>query len=110
MDAKGAEELRNRIAQQQQWRLADAVRRGEQPPRDPDAHELEHCGGEVRSYGSDTREELVHGRAVLVTYRLVKRLVDGRWETFEEMERVEPLLQSPAAGARASGLAGRLPR
>ena len=103
MDANGAKELRNRIAEQQQWRLADAVRRGDQPARDPDAHELERFSGSVRSYGCDTREHLVDGRRASVTYRLVKRLVSGRWETFEEMERVDLLVDTAAARAPASG-------
>src|SRR5947208_11135017 len=103
MDAKGAEELRNRIAQQQQWRLSDAVRRGEQSPRDPDAHELERFSGSVRSYGCDTREHLVGGRRASVTYRLVKRLVSDGWETFEEMERVDLLVDTAPARAPASG-------
>lgn len=103
MDAKGSKELRKRIAEQEHWRLADAVRRGDQPARDPDAQELERFSGSVRSYGCDTREHLVDGRRASVTYRLVKRLVSGRWETFEEMERVDLLVDTAAARAPASG-------
>lgn len=66
IDPAGAEALRQRIEQQQHWRLAQAVVDGRQPGTDPDALWLEEFRGEARFYttGSD---------------RFVKRLVDGAW-------------------------------
>jgi hypothetical protein len=86
MDANGARELERRIQEQEDWRRADAVQRGEQPTRDPDAGGLEEIRDGVRRYGSETREEIVDGRPVTVTHRLCKRLREGRWETVYELE------------------------
>ena len=91
MDVNGARELERRIQEQDDWRRADAVQRGEQPARDPDAAELEEIRDGVRRYGSETQEEIVDGRSVTVTHRLCKRLREGRWETVYELE------QSPAS-------------
>jgi hypothetical protein len=91
MDANGARELERRIQDQEDWRRADAVQRGEQPSRDPDAAELEEIRDGVRRYGCETRQEIVEGQPVTVTHRLCKRLREGRWETVYELE------QSPAS-------------
>lgn len=92
MDANGAQTLRARLEQQEHWRQADAVARGEQSATDPDAWDLDELGDGVRLY--DIREEhrqVVDGQPVLVIQRMTKRLVDGRWETVYEVERTRPL-------------------
>lgn len=76
MDTNGARHLRDRIAQHQQWCLAEAVRRGEQAERDPDAERLEEIGEGYRLYTA----EFVTQRGVVARRRLRKSLVDGRWE------------------------------
>ena len=91
MDARGAQTLQNRLAQQAHWRQAAAVQTGEQSPTDPDAYELDELQEGVRLYGiREQHRETVEGRKVLVTRRLTKRLVDGRWATVYETERVRP--------------------
>ena len=87
MDANGARELERRIQEQEDWRRAGAVQRGEQPARDPDAADLEEIRNGVRRYGCETRQEVVDGQPVAVTQRLCKRLREGRWETVYEFEQ-----------------------
>ena len=71
MDVRGARKLHEKIEARQleHWRLALAVREGEQDPVDPDRERLVSCRDGVREY------EHPPGT------RFVKRLVDGRWET-----------------------------
>jgi hypothetical protein len=83
MDAAGAGELRKRIEEHQHWRQADAVRDGRQPASDPDAQELEEIRDDIRFYGWEQQSATVDGRAATVSLRVVKRLVDGRWERDE---------------------------
>jgi hypothetical protein len=64
-----ARTLSRRIAEYQQWQLADAVRAGEQPPMDPDAADLVEMAEDLRLYARRSGE------------RIRKRLIDGRWET-----------------------------
>jgi hypothetical protein len=88
MDAKGAQTLRARLEQQEHWRQAEAVERGEQPANDPDAWDLDELGDGFRRYGiREEHRELVDGRPALVIQRLTKRLVGGRWVTTYELER-----------------------
>jgi len=92
MDSLGAQSLRARIEQQEHWRQAAAVIRGAQSATDPDAGDVEDIGDGVRLYA--TREEQrqeIDGRPTLVVRRLTKRIVDGRWETFYDVERARPL-------------------
>jgi hypothetical protein len=92
MGPDGARTLQARIEQQEHWRRAGAVRRGEQSATDPDSAELDELGDGVRLY--NVREEHrqdVDGGPALVIQRLIKRLVDDRWETVYEVERVRPL-------------------
>lgn len=87
MDCAGAEVLRQRLAQQENWRQALAVRTGRQPAVDPDGHALERFQAGVRYYRVQRRLELRGGQTELVTLTLSKRLFDGRWETGEIVER-----------------------
>jgi len=80
MDIAGAEVLRQRIAQQENWRQARAVRVGSQPSFDPDGHALESFRSGVRYYRSQQRLEWHDGRHETVTRTLCKRLIDGAWE------------------------------
>lgn len=66
MDVAGAQALRVRIEQQEQWRLAEAVREGRQPLVDPDLHALREFRGDVRVYDARFGS-------------FAKRLVDGAW-------------------------------
>lgn len=69
VSGQGSQEIARRIAQQRQWQEAEAVRRGEQSPTDPDVLELEDMADGLRLYARQTGE------------RMRKRLVEGRWET-----------------------------
>ena len=89
MDAAGAKELRKRLEEQEHWRQADAVRDGRQPAADPDAYELEELGEGIRYYGRDQQRMTVDGRPALVTFRIVKELVDGEWRRSAVQEDVE---------------------
>ena len=89
MDAAGAKELRKRLEEQEHWRRADAVRDGRQPAADPDAYELEELGEGIRYYGRDHQRLTVDGRSGLVTFRIVKKLVDGEWQRSAIREDVE---------------------
>ena len=85
MDATGARELRRFLETQEHWRQAAAVHDGRQPARDPDAYELEEIGDGVRYYGCE--ERWIHnGGSTRASVRVVKRLVDGWWETSYELE------------------------
>jgi hypothetical protein len=83
MDAAGAGELRKRIQEHQHWRQAEAVREGRQPASDPDAQELEEIRDGIRFYGWEQHPAPGDGGAVMVSLRVVKRLVDGHWERDE---------------------------
>jgi hypothetical protein len=87
----GEQTLTDRLAQQAHWRQAEAVRHGSQAPTDPDAYELEEVRDGVRLYNiREQRRKTVDGRKMLVTERLTKRLIDGRWTTVYETEGVRP--------------------
>lgn len=94
MDAAGARELTKRLAEQEQWREAPAVRDGRQPPTDRDAQQLEEVADAVRYYGRETSQTLVDGQPALVTSRMIKRLVGDFWETSFEEESVQRLVNS----------------
>ena len=85
MDAAGAGKLQKRIEEHQHWRQAEAVRDGRQPAADPDAQELEEIGDGIRLYGWEEQSTTDSGAAT-VSFRVVKRLADGRWERDEMME------------------------
>lgn len=90
MNAPRVKTLNERIAEQEHWRQADAVRRGLQPNIDPDAWNLVETGETLRTY--DVREQqrqIVDGRPALVTQRMTKRLVNGWWETVYVQESVQ---------------------
>jgi hypothetical protein len=80
MDAAGAAELRKRLADQAHWRQAQAVRDGRQPAVDPDVRELAELGEDVRFYACD-EHWVRNGHSTLVRVRMVKRLIDGWWQT-----------------------------
>jgi hypothetical protein len=88
MDIAGAEVLRQRLAQQENWRQAVAVRTGNQPAIDPDGHALESFNGDVRHYREQHRLVLRGGQTELVSSRISKRLIDGIWVKDEAVERV----------------------
>ena len=79
MDAAGAESLRKRLEQQQNWRQAQAVRDGRQPPVDPDLESFEELRDGVRLYSP---------RYDASAHRVCKRLVDGMW--IAEMVEMTP--------------------
>jgi hypothetical protein len=84
--------LEGRIAQQAHWRQAPAVQAGEQPATDPDAHDLEELGDRLRLYRTrEQQRRTLEGRRALVTQRMTKRLVEGRWATVYETEHVRPV-------------------
>ncbi len=89
MDISGAVVLSQRIAQQEQWRRARAVRSGVQPAIDPDGHALESFHDDIRYYQSDDLVEVVDGRSTLVTRRVCKRLVEDAWKYDVIVERVQ---------------------
>jgi hypothetical protein len=89
MDAAGAEELRKRLEGQAHWAQADAVKEGRQPAADPDAHELERIEDGVRYYAPDRQRVTLEGRSAVVTFRIVKELVDGEWRSNAIQEDVE---------------------
>ena len=91
MDCAGAEVLRERLAQQENWSQALAVRLGRQPAIDPDGYALERFRGGERHYRPQHRLERRGDRAEVVTRRLSKRLIDGGWETEEIVERIPQL-------------------
>jgi len=88
MDITGAGVLRQRLAQQEQWRQAYSVRTGLQPSFDPDGYALESFRAGIRYYGTEQRTEVNAGRTELVTHRICKRLIDGVWESDVIVEHV----------------------
>ena len=91
MGPDGAHLLQARIEQQEHWRRAGAVQRGEQAATDPDGTDLEDIGDGVRRYNvREEHRQVVDGAPALVIQRMTKRLVDDRWETVYEVERVRP--------------------
>jgi len=95
MDIAGAEVLAARIAQQEQWCEALAVRAGRQPRVDPDGYALESIRPGVRIYRAERRLEAYEGRTSMVTRRLRKFLVDGWWDADRVVENVESVTQEP---------------
>ena len=90
-DTQLLQTLEGRLAQQAHWRLAPAVRSGEQSATDPDAYDLEELQDGLRLYGTrEQQRRMVEGRKVLVTQRLTKRLADGSWATVYETEHIRP--------------------
>jgi hypothetical protein len=97
MNAPRVKTLNERIAEQEHWRQADAVRRGLQPNIDPDAWQLVETRESLRIY--DIREQqrqTIDDRPALVTQRMTKRLVDGWWETSYVRESVQYFGDPPA--------------
>ncbi len=88
MDVAGAGALQWRLAEQEQWRRARAVRVGLQPAVDPDHHALESFRGLTRYYRAEQRVEVVEGRSELVTRRFCKLVVEGVWESQVVVEDV----------------------
>jgi hypothetical protein len=76
MDTNGARHLAVRIAQQQHWELAQAVRNGTQPASDPDREQLEALGEGCRVYATQVR----NGATGPTVERFLKTLVDGSWQ------------------------------
>ena len=62
MDINGARHLRRRLESQEHWQQADAVQAGEQPPADPDVHDLVELGYGIRRYREGLCKSLVEGR------------------------------------------------
>jgi hypothetical protein len=96
MNAPRVRTLNERIAEQEHWRQADAVRQGLQPNIDPDGGHLVGTEEGLRIY--DIREQqrqTIEGRAALVTQRMTKRLVDGWWETSYVEESVQQFGDPP---------------
>lgn len=90
MNGPRAKTLNERLAEQEHWRRADAVRQGLQPNVDPDAWHLVETSETLRVY--DVREQqrqTIDGRPALVTQRMTKRLVNGWWETSYVQESVQ---------------------
>lgn len=85
MDTNGARHLAVRIAQQQHWELAQAVREGRQPASDPDGEQLEALGDGCRLYAT----EVANGASGPTVRRFLKTLVDGSWEVAVADDRVE---------------------
>jgi hypothetical protein len=82
MDIEGARILSERIAQQQHWAQAAAVREGRAPSIDPDAHRLTELRDGLRIYDSETGTTRIDGRTAKLTRVYCKRLVDGEWRGF----------------------------
>ena len=96
MNAPRVKTLNERIAEQEHWRQADAVRQGLQPNIDPDSWHLVETGEGVRVY--DIREQqrqTIEGLPSLVTQRMTKRLVNGWWETSYVRESVQHFGDAP---------------
>ncbi len=89
MDISGAQVLSERLAQQEHWREARAVRIGRQPSFDPDGYALESFHDGVRLYRPEQRLEHRNGRSELVTQRIRKVLVDDAWEAELVVERIQ---------------------
>ena len=65
MDPNGARHLRRRIESHEHWQQAAAVQAGEQSAADPDAHDLVHFAGGLRTYRDGSSKQLVGGRWVV---------------------------------------------
>jgi hypothetical protein len=78
-----------RLAQQEQWRQARAVRIGRQPAIDPDGHALETFRPGVRYYRERREFALHEGETAMVIRRHRKRLIDDVWEDEVSVEAVE---------------------
>ena len=89
MDVAGAKALSWRLAQQQHWQSASAVRAGIQPAIDPDGYVLESFHDGVRTYGRQRRIEMIDGRPARILCRVTKRLVGDLWHEDMVVERVE---------------------
>ena len=85
MDTNGARHLAVRIAQQQHWELARAVRDGRQPAADPDGEQLEALGDGCHLYAI----EVTNGTEGPTVKRFLKTLVDGSWHVAVVDERSE---------------------
>lgn len=79
MDIAGAEALVWRLAQQQHWQSARAVKLGLQPSIDPDGGALESFHGELRIYRVDLGPGSAAGAGSPRSFAR-KRLVEGAWE------------------------------
>jgi hypothetical protein len=77
----GAEALSFRIEQQAHWQQAESVLDGRQVRVDPDGLELEEVDNGLRVYRMHEVPGMMDGRRALLSQRLVKRLVDGVWES-----------------------------
>lgn len=89
MNVSGSRTLRAWFEQQEHWRQAPAVQRGEQPAADPDAWELEELGEGLRLYNvREEQRQVVEGGRAVVIQRLTKRLEDGWWQTVYEVEHI----------------------
>ena len=99
MDGNGARILSQRIAQQQNWEQADAVRDGRQPRTDPHLAELESFDGALRLYGPQRSPEQVNGHVRFFNSRLVKELRDGEWVVGFERDESPSYGQEPRAQA-----------
>jgi hypothetical protein len=97
MDVLGARVLHKRLDQQAHWVQAEATRDGRQPRTDPDSSRLEELGDGVRFYGRAQDRRTLDGAPALVTRRLCKRIVGGRWETTFEIVSIERLGSADAA-------------
>jgi hypothetical protein len=89
MDIEGARILSERIAQQEHWAQAPAVREGRAPSIDPDVHRLTEVREGLRIYDSETGITRLNGRPAKLTRVYCKRLVDGEWRGFFD-EQVIP--------------------
>ena len=76
MDTNGARHLAVRIAQQEHWERAPAVREGRQPATDPDREQLEALGDDCRIYATHVTD----GGNGTTVERFLKTLVDDSWE------------------------------
>lgn len=76
MDTNGARHLAVRIAQQEHWELAQAVREGRQPASDPDRDQLEALGEGCRIYAN----HITDGEYGTTVERFLKTLVDDSWQ------------------------------
>jgi hypothetical protein len=85
IERTGAEALNFRIAQQENWEQAEAVRDGRQPRIDPDGIELQEIAEGLRTYRSHEVGGTMDSRPAILTQRLVKRLANGLWESEVEV-------------------------
>ena len=88
MDIAGARALSRRLAQQEHWRQALAVRIGRQPAIDPDGYALEAFRSGVRYYRERREVEVHDGKPAVVIRRHRKRLVGDAWEDEVSVEAI----------------------